>query len=299
MTFERPGFRPISILSYVSWVPVLMWGLFEVKLKSLIGNDIWNVCAVFLSLFIVAGIAIPLIGSFRGVSKVVAECNFFWGEGGRAAKILALGKRATATVIDIIESNLGGTTTINDQPYLNLRLQIDDGQTKPYETSLDTVIPRAALAQFQPGARFTVRVDPENPNAVVFVEQNSTPPQYLQENPLESPPVYGEAPSGGTGEGDEEGWSERDNKLLEQQGKDGMAKVLSVEDTGRAKNSRPVVKIHYEVFIPHEEPYRVTREVSLPADLVQQLKESTGRSFACRVHPDNPQKIMVKVIPYE
>ncbi len=292
MTYEKPGFRPISILSYVSWVPVLAWGVFEVKLKSLIGSDFWNICAVLLSLFMVAGIVIPLIGSFKGVSRVMREYNFFWGEGKKAKEILASGKFATATVVDITESSLGGTTSINDQPNLNLRLQIDDGQTKPYETSLDTVIPRAALAQFQPGVRFSVKVDPENSNIVVFVEMESTrntTSHKEHENSQPSPPVYGEE--------DEEGWSERDNMLLERQGRDGLAKVLSVEDTGRNRGGNPVVRINYEIFIPRQEPYRASREVSLPISLAAKLGNDVGKNYLCRVHPDDPQKITVRITP--
>lgn len=93
--------------------------------------------------------------------------NTFLGQGKTAAQILKTGWPATATVLSIGESRQGGVMTINNQPLLNLKLLIEEGGKAPYEVSLDTLIPRSAVPQFQPGANFKVKIDPANPQIIV------------------------------------------------------------------------------------------------------------------------------------
>jgi len=94
--------------------------------------------------------------------------NTFFGQGKEAARILKNGESATATVLYIGENSEGGALTINDQPVLNLKLLIEDGTRKRYEVSLDTLISRTAVAQFQPGAVFKVKIDSHDPQKVVI-----------------------------------------------------------------------------------------------------------------------------------
>jgi hypothetical protein len=62
----------------------------------------------------------------------------------------------------------GGVVTVNDQPYLNLVLRVEDGMRAAYETNVDAIIPRTAVPQFQPGAVIPVKVDPQDPKRVVL-----------------------------------------------------------------------------------------------------------------------------------
>lgn len=88
-------------------------------------------------------------------------------------RILRTGRPATAVVKRIGESSQGGVITVNDQPYLNLVLEVDDGVRTPYEVSFDTIIPRYAVPQFQPGAVIPVKVDPNDPEKVAIVRDGS------------------------------------------------------------------------------------------------------------------------------
>jgi len=96
--------------------------------------------------------------------------NTFWGQGKEAKRIIKTGRKATATVLHIGESSEGGTITINDQPYLNLKFLVDDGKSKPYEISLNTIIPRISLPQFQPGVVFNIKIDPHNKKKIVLAK---------------------------------------------------------------------------------------------------------------------------------
>jgi len=82
-------------------------------------------------------------------------------------RILKTGLKAIAKVIHIGE--LGGSVvTINNQPVLNLDLEVSDGTSPPYIVSIDSIIPRALVPQFQPGAPIAVRIDRKNPKKVVI-----------------------------------------------------------------------------------------------------------------------------------
>ncbi len=92
----------------------------------------------------------------------------FFGGGPGARRIRKYGRPAKATVLAIGENSGGGVVTVNDQPYLNLQVRVEDGFQTPYDASFDTIIPRSALPQFQPGAVIPVKVDPEDPQKVVI-----------------------------------------------------------------------------------------------------------------------------------
>jgi len=92
----------------------------------------------------------------------------FFGGGPTERRIRASGRPARATIIAVGENAGGGVVTVNDQPYLNLVLRVEDGMRAAYETSVDAIIPRTAVPQFQPGAVVPVKVDPKDPKRVVL-----------------------------------------------------------------------------------------------------------------------------------
>lgn len=272
------------VLPFVAAIPIVIWVGFETQIKNLIGKGWYEgIIPVVVVLIVICSI-LPFLGLFKGLFGMKGGFNFFWGSGKKAQEIISQGKPATATLLGIGESSQGGTVTINDQPYLNLKLKIDDGYKQPYEVSLDTIVPRSAIPQFQPGASFKVKIDPTDPNTVVFDSQATE--SYVSSGVVQTavtPTVGGK------------GWTQLDHTLLERDGKDGLAKVLSIEDTGRSEGFNPLVRVSYEVFIPREEPYNVTKEIPMPTQYVQQLRQVVGKSFPCRVHPQDPQKIQVNI----
>jgi hypothetical protein len=84
-------------------------------------------------------------------------------------RILATGRPAKAVVKTISESSLGATVTVNDQPYLNLTLEIHDGYSDPYVVSFDTVVPRTEIPRVQPGDEIAVKVDSNDPEKVTVI----------------------------------------------------------------------------------------------------------------------------------
>jgi hypothetical protein len=222
-------------------------------------------------LFTVIIVISTLSVAFPGLSSFFS--NPFLGTGRDAKRIIATGRPATATVMGIDESSQGGVTTINDQPYLNLKLRIDDGQAPPYEVSFDTVISRIDIPQFQPGAVFPVKIDPLNPKKVTIDLE------AIKNRP--SPKIGGQ------------NWTDADRKLLKEKGIDGMAKLVAVEDTGRSQDMQPVIKLSWEVTAPGLGTYPVSHETPVPTNTAQQLKGRIGKTFLTRIHPEDHNRISV------
>jgi len=269
----------LFFLPFLAAVPIILLAGFETRIVAMIGRTGWSIAMAIGMGVIVIFSLIPFGSVLKGFFGGKGGYSFFWGRGKTAQSILAGGRPATATLLAIDESSRGGTITINDQPFLNLRLQVNDGERPPYEISFDTIIPRTAVPQFQPGATFPVKVDAADPNLVVF----------------DSGTQAGNTAADGKPTVGGEDWTEADNALLKKEGLDGMAKVTAVEDTGKSRNFQPLVRVSYEVFIPRQEPYTVTKDLAIPTHLVQPLRGVIGRSFPARIHPVDHTKMHIDI----
>ncbi|HNW89674.1 MAG TPA: hypothetical protein PKN48_08410 [Bacteroidales bacterium] len=263
-------------LPFIGAIPVILVGAFEQKIRAGWGDTAWTVMFVIAMVIVFALALLPFISIFKGMfgGKGI---NFFWGTGKLARQILASGSDATATIVSIGENSQGGIVTINDQPLLNLVLRIDNNYDPEYDVSFDTIIPRSAVPQFQPGAKFAVKVDRADKNNVVFNQKSAD-----SSNIPDKKPTYGG-----------KGWTELDRLRMEQAGIDGMAKLMSIEETGKSEDFNPVILMGYEVTIPGETPYFFEKEIAMPTEAAMKLKTLIGSSYKARIHPDDKTKIAV------
>ena len=150
---------------FLSAVPVIVWALLdewgprvlgEEETRRLTESGIATGVGIVLML-------IPVAAALAVFAKPML--SFF---GGGEKRIRATGRPGRATLLSVGENSGGGVVTVNDQPYLNLMLRVDDGVRAPYDVSIDTLVPRSALPQFQPGAVVAVKIDAQNPNKVVL-----------------------------------------------------------------------------------------------------------------------------------
>lgn len=199
----------------------------------------------------------------------------FWGSGKEAALILQAGREATATVLGIGENSGGGTLTINNQPVLNLVMSIKLGNLQPFEVSMDVLIPRAQVPQFQPGAVFPVKVHPEDQNKVVL--------DRTRLETMRKPSVGGK------------GWSQMDHELTEKSGIDAMVDIVSIEDTGKSEDFKPVVRMIYDVHKSGEMVYRLEKEVPMPSEMISKMQAVVGKSFKGKIHPYDKEKVSIDI----
>lgn len=78
-------------------------------------------------------------------------------------QVLKEGLIGEATILQTQQTGV----MVNNQPQAKLKLEVRVPGWEPYETEIRMVIPIVNVPQFQPGAVFPVRVDPNNRNKVV------------------------------------------------------------------------------------------------------------------------------------
>lgn len=263
----------LFFLPFLMAVPIIIVGTQQEKIIERLGSGTFGTIMTLLIISVVVVSILPFIKIFKGFFS--GRYGFFWGRGALANQVLQSGTPAIATVKSIGENSGGGTMTINGQPVLNLILEIQIDSKPPYEVSFDTIVSRSAVPQFQPGASFAVRVDPNNLQNVVFDSSGTQ---------RHSRPTVGG-----------EDWTEMDIELLQNEGIDGMAKIISINDTGQSKDFQPVVKVVYEVFLPGESSYTIERELALPTIAIQKLQGCIGKTYKARVHPYNKERMVVNI----
>lgn len=221
-------------------------------------------------------LAMTVIIIFESLSTAFSGMsNPFLGSGKKAKRILQTGRPATAKVTFIGENSKGGVVTINDQPYLNIKLKIDDYKNVPYEVSLDTVIPRHMVPQFQPGALFPVKIDPEDIYCVV-----------IDTEILNDDSIYLSY--------DEEITNEEKIKIKES-GIPANVKLIELSDTGKSENFKSVVQAVWEITPSKGEKYALSFSKALDNTVTDELKKLIDHSFDAIIHPDNKEKIKIDI----
>lgn len=254
-----------------SYLLIPLLAAFGIQIEHLTGDKTWD--GVLMTVLLLIPMAVILFLTGRMFIK-----PFLAFTGRASKKILQHGRPAAAVVMSIGENSQGGTVTINDQPYLNLQLEVRDGNKNPYTVSLDTVIPRASVPQFQPGTVIPIKIDPEDPMKIAIDWQASSVPDIGTEKP-----VYGED------------YSVTDEYLMKSEGIDGCVRIMDIVDTGKSKDFHPVVEVHYEVERPDMESYSFAKELALPTEVIHKFKNTIGKKLKARIHPHDKTKMNIDV----
>jgi hypothetical protein len=69
-------------------------------------------------------------------------------------------------------------------------------------------------------------------------------------------------------------------------GKQGMATILSLSDTGTRINNQPRVKLLLEILVPNYKPYRAEKTITLSSIYMSQIQ--TGSVINVMVDPEQP-----------
>ena len=81
-----------------------------------------------------------------------------------AQRLMTTGRQGTATVTALRDTGV----TINDNPQVELDLDVAVQGMPVYPVTHRQVISRLAIAGFQPGATLPVRVDPQQPRSLII-----------------------------------------------------------------------------------------------------------------------------------
>ncbi|MBN2135678.1 MAG: hypothetical protein JW737_08115 [Acidobacteria bacterium] len=256
--------RGLVIAIIGSVLLIITWGFLPVIMNDEAVTDKWWFIVTWIALFLSPFIIVPWM-LFRKGSPIASALKSFSG------KTMKNGIPADGTIISIGESSSGSTITINDQPFVHLELEIDKGDGAIYTADIDTVIPRLAVPQFQPGFKVPVIVDPEDPQNVQINFQGAL-----------RKPAYGNI--------EDQAQTDR----IAKEGIDVKLKILSIEDTGRSKNFQPIVKMTIQVFPPEKTDYSFEKELPLPTFAIKKIK--IGKLIQGRVDPLDPTSISMDIL---
>lgn len=109
-----------------------------------------------------------MLGGFRAMKDGVAQANQVIGDlsadGAKAQRLNAVGQDATATITAVRDTGM----TVNDNPSIELDLQVQVGGGAPYAVTHQQVVSRLAIGNFQPGASVAVKVDPADSQSIMI-----------------------------------------------------------------------------------------------------------------------------------
>jgi hypothetical protein len=110
-----------------------------------------------------------IAGGFRALRDTVAEANEILGDmqeaSADAQRLQTTGRPGTAVVLALRDTG----ASVNDNPQVELDLQVTLDGVAPYNVTHRQVISRLATASFQPGASVGVKVDPQDLQKLIVV----------------------------------------------------------------------------------------------------------------------------------
>ena len=196
--------------------------------------------------------------------------------GGERTRILKNGRAAKAKIVKLGESGRG-VVTVNDQPFVSIKLEVYDGNKPPYQVEIKTVIARLDVPKFQPGTELAIKIDPNNPEKIAIDPKG----EYFQNNV----PLIGKK------------YSEEDREIMKNKGIKAKAKIISVEDTGESKDFNPIIKMVYEVHMEGKNPYVLNKKISSPTEKIKIIQSFLGKTIPAKVHPSDNNKVELTFIP--
>ncbi len=243
---------------------MLVWVVWGVCLLALLYIESAGVAFVpleltYLLIFLVVALPflpfIPMIIDAFSMLLGSSLTSTFYGNSKEAEEILRNGIPAIATIESIGETDKA-SVTINDQPYLKLVFQIDDGRREPYQVEMNLLVPRARIPAFQPGNSFQVRVSREDESRIVMCSEPE------ETRLLE----FG--------------------KLQRRKGEPATAKLISIRDAGKSSNFKFLTKLTWEIQPHGGKRYQKTFEKELTTAQARQLKSKEGDSFNAHITKD-------------
>ena len=109
-----------------------------------------------------------VVGGFRAMKDATAMGAQMMGDMQErtvsAQHLMTVGRQGTATVAALRDTGV----TVNDNPQVELELDVTVEGTPVYRVTHRQIISRLAVGGFQPGAIVPVRVDPQDPHSLII-----------------------------------------------------------------------------------------------------------------------------------
>ena len=84
--------------------------------------------------------------------------------------------------------------------------------------------------------------------------------------------------------------------MLAKHGLDGVATLLSIEETGQSHDFKPEVKMRWKMKCAKFGEYEVEQKTHVTSEMAQQLKGVIGKSFAAKIHPEKKERTSMEIV---
>ena len=210
-------------------------------------------------------------------------------------QVIHKGIPAVVAVSDLEDTRV----TINNNPRIRLTVTVYTKDLEPYETKITDTFSIIELPRR--GSIYYAKIDSTNRRNVVLLRRSDAAQymdeiRYIMENKLGG---HKTTLPGSRIIDTRIGKNGRTQPITEQDTlhwQKGTARILSVRDTGKSSDFKPMVILVLEVLAPGMDAYTVKKEITLPTAVVKRLVR--GTTLYVKINPDDPDNIML-ILPGE
>lgn len=259
--------RPAKILWFVSLLELVLGAVF---LVVGLNADKPVRSGFLLTAAILGGVGLLLMAWARRMA----------GGFRKAMRIKAQGIAGTATIASMTQTGM----YLNNQPQVELQLDVTTPIQGPYRVVMKEWVPLIALGRLTGGVPLPVKVDPADPNGVVIEWEAPGAGAPGMGAPAMGVPAMGAPPDPGD--------REDIKKRLLDTGVTGRATVLKATKTGETDGEgRPVYDLMLRIEIAGYPQMQGPARVGVPPEHADQLEE--GDSVPIKADPANPAMVAV------
>ncbi len=232
----------IFALSFGLIILIVAWGMAPVFMEDgeALANKPWFII-VWISLFILPFIIIP----WYILRQVFPMKGFL-----KSVRPFKNGIPAEAAILSLEEAMDGAMVTVNNNPFVKLKLEIKPHNKEPYTADVKTLVSRLDIPKLQPGTTLPILIDQEDPENI-----------RIRTRAGQVKPTYGNISKDGVKE-----------TRIRDRGLPCNIKILAVQDTGRSENYQPVVAVTTEIWGDDIPNYTLEKEIPMPTFIVKKLK---------------------------
>lgn len=244
---------------------------------------------VLAGVFLVLGMANPIVRSgfylTAGILGVLSVGLLWWARRWargyhEAQRLRASGVPGQAQILSMRQTGV----YMNEQPQIQLNLQVQTEMHGPYQTTVTEYVPLMLLGTLSRGRPLPVKVDPADPQNLV-IEWESAMSGGMPMGGLQA--GMAAAPASADTSQEDPAVRKAEKERLLATGVAGRATVVSARATGTTDSEgRPVYDLVLTIQVPGQQPMQGPARTGVPPDRVDQLE--AGDTVAIKSDPANP-----------
>lgn len=198
-----------------------------------------------------------------------------------SGKLMKTGVQRNGKILEMWDTGV----TINNDPQVGLKVEVEDGQGKTYTVKTKSVISRLEAANIHPGLPVTVRVDPRDPQKIAIEKIGAyaggsaqVAPEAMEDYKAAMEKILTQIDA-----------TNRDIMLT---GIPAQAKVIAYYDLNvKVNGDNPFVLLFLQVIPGLKDPFYaeakgVVKDTSVP-------KFQPGSMISIKYDPNNPERVVV------